>query len=93
MKHGKGFLLNLMEKSIYLSSEKQKNIKFKVNIDKKVTLSIPMKMSLDKTKDFVKKKSKLDKKQQDFYDTFRTNSGKITFEDGETVYLLGSNIK
>ena len=28
-----------------------------MNIDKKVTLSIPMKMSLDKAKDFVKKKA------------------------------------
>lgn len=46
----------------YVQRKNVKNINLKVNIDKKVTLSIPMKMPIDKAKDFVKKKSKLDKK-------------------------------
>lgn len=37
-----------------------KNMNLKVNIDKKVTLSIPMNMSLSKAKDFVRKKGKLE---------------------------------
>ena len=39
----------------YVQRKNVKNINLKVNINKKVTLSIPMKMSLDKAKDFVKK--------------------------------------
>ena len=35
----------------------------------------------------------MDKKQQDFYDTFAEQKENITFEDGETVYLLGKQYK
>ena len=77
----------------YVQRKNVKNINLKVNIDKKVTLSIPMKMSLDKAKDFVKKKANWIKKQQDFYDTFAEQKENITFEDGETVYLLGKQYK
>ena len=35
----------------YVQRKNVKNINLKVNIDKKVTLSIPMKMSLDKAKE------------------------------------------
>ena len=77
----------------YVQRKDVKNINLKVNIDKKVTLSIPMKMSLDKAKDFVKKKANWIKKQQDFYDTFAEQKENITFEDGETVYLLGKQYK
>ncbi len=65
-----------------------------MNIDKKVTLSIPMKMSLDKAKDFVKKKANwIKKKQQDFMIHLQNKKENITFEDGETVYLLGKQYK
>ena len=77
----------------YVQRKNVKNINLKVNIDKKVTLSIPMKMTLDKAKDFVKKKANWIKKQQDFYDTFVEQKENITFEDGETVYLLGKQYK
>ena len=50
----------------YVQRKNVKNINLKVNIDKKVTLSIPMKMPLDKAKDFIKKKANWIKKQQDF---------------------------
>ena len=62
----------------YVQRKNVKNINLKVNIDKKVTLSIPMKMSLDKAKDFVKKKANWIKKQQDFYDTFAEQKENIT---------------
>ena len=77
----------------YFQRKNVKNINLKVNIDKKVILSIPMKMSLDKAKDFVKKKANWIKKQQDFYDTFTEQKENITFENGETVYLLGNQYK
>ena len=77
----------------YVQRKNVKNINLKVDIDNKVTLSIPMKMSLDKAKDFVKKKANWIKKQQDCYDTFAEQKENITFEDGETVYLLGKQYK
>ena len=90
----KDFIESNGEKIYFFVQRKNvKNINLKVNIDKKVTLSIPMKMSLDKAKDFVKKKANWIKKQQDFYDTFAEQKENITFEDGETVYLLGKQYK
>ena len=82
-------------KKIYFYVERKnvKNINLKVNIDKKVTLSIPMKMSLDKARDFVEQRVSWIKKQQDFYDTFAEQKENITFEDGETVYLLAKQYK
>lgn len=77
----------------YVQRKNVKNINLKVNIDKKVTLSIPMKMSLDKARDFVEQRVSWIKKQQDFYDTFAEQKENITFEDGETVYLLGKQYK
>ena len=56
----------------YVQRKNVKNINLKVNIDKKVTLSIPMKMSLDKAKDFVKKKAS---------DTISRNIKKIWYKN------------
>lgn len=77
----------------YIQRKKVKNMNLKVNIDKKVTISIPMKMSLDVAKDFIRKKSNWIKKQQEYYDTFSEQKENITFENGETVYLLGKQYK
>ena len=77
----------------YIQRKKVKNMNLKVNIDKKVTISIPMKMSLDVAKDFIRKKSNWIKKQQEYYDTFSEQKENITFENGETVYLLGEQYK
>mgnify|MGYP004489409765 CR=1 FL=1 len=77
----------------YIRRKDIKNINLKVNIDKKVTLSIPKKMPLDKAKDFVKKKANWIRKKLDFYDTFAKQKEKITFENGEIVYLLGKQYK
>ncbi len=77
----------------YIQRKNIKNLNLKVNVNKTVTLSIPMKLSLDKAKDFIKKKSKWIKKQQDFFDTFAEQKENLTFENGETVYLLGKQYK
>lgn len=70
-----------------------KNINLKVNLDKKVTMSIPMNMEIETAKEFIKKKAEWIKKQQNHYDSFEAHKEKITFENGETVYLLGKQYK
>ncbi len=70
-----------------------KNINLKVSIDKKVSLSIPTKMPLNKAKEFVEKKANWIKKQKDFYDTFAEQKERLTFESGDTIYLLGKQYK
>jgi hypothetical protein len=77
----------------YVQRKNVKNINLKVNIDKKVTMSIPMKMDIVKAKDFIKQKANWIKKQQEFYNTFSEQKENITFENGETVYLLGKQYK
>lgn len=73
----------------YIQRKNVKNINLKVSIDKKVIVSIPMKMPLDKAKDFIKRKSDWIKKQQDYYDDIVEQKENLTFETGETIYLLG----
>ena len=73
----------------YIQRKNVKNINLKVSIDKKVTVSIPMKMPLDKAKDFIKHKSDWIKRQQDYYDGIVEQKENLTFETGETLYLLG----
>ena len=73
----------------YIQRKNVKNINLKVSIDKKVTVSIPMKMPLDKAKDFIKRKSDWIKKQQDYYNDIVEQKETLTFETGETIYLLG----
>ncbi len=82
------------EKIEFLIERKNvKNINLKVNIDKKVTMSIPMKMPLEKAKEFIMKKANWIKKQQEFYDTFAEPKENLSFENGDTVYLLGKQYK
>lgn len=82
------------EKIVFFVQRKNiKNINLKVNINKKVTMSIPMKMDINIAKEFVKKKAEWIKKQQNYYDSFTDKRENITFEDGETVYLLGKQYK
>jgi hypothetical protein len=52
-----------------------------------------MKMDIVKAKDFIKQKANWIKKQQEFYNTFSEQKENITFENGETVYLLGKQYK
>ena len=82
------------EKIYFIIQRKNiKNINLKVNIEKKVSISIPTKMPLNRAKEFVKKKANWIKKQKDFYDTFEKQKERLTFENGETVYLLGKQYK
>ena len=82
------------EKIIFFIQRKNiKNINLKVNIDKKITMSIPMKMEIEIAKEFIKNKVDWIKKQQEYYDTFKEEKENITFENGETVYLLGKQYK
>lgn len=82
------------EKIVFFVQRKNvKNINLKVNLDKKVTMSIPMKMEIEIAKEFIKKKAEWIKKQQKYYDSFAEVKENITFENGETVYLLGKQYK
>ena len=82
------------EKIVFFIQRKNiKNINLKVNLDKKVTMSIPMKMEIEIAKEFVKKKAEWIKKQQNYYESFTEEKENITFENGETVYLLGKQYK
>ncbi|MCI8621299.1 MAG: M48 family metallopeptidase [Clostridia bacterium] len=77
----------------YLQRKNVKNMNLRVNIDKKVTLSIPRKMPLNKAREFVSTKFEWIKKQQDFYDKFRMQREELKFICGETIYLLGNKYK
>ena len=82
------------EKIVFFVQRKNiKNINLKVNLDKKITMSIPMKMEIEIAKEFVKKKVEWIKKQQNYYESFAEEKENITFENGETVYLLGKQYK
>ncbi len=82
------------EKIVFFVERKNiKNINLKVNLDKKVTMSIPKKMEIEIAKEFVKNKAEWIKKQQNYYDSFAEKKEDITFENGETVYLLGKQYK
>lgn len=82
------------EKIIFFVQRKNvKNINLKVNIDKKVTISIPMKMKIEDAKEFIKNKASWIKQQQEFYESFAEQKENIKFEDGETIYLLGKQYK
>jgi len=82
------------EKIVFFVKRKNiRNINLKVNLDKKITMSIPMKMEIEIAKEFVKKKVEWIKKQQNYYESFAEEKENITFENGETVYLLGKQYK
>ncbi len=82
------------EKIVFFVQRKNvKNINLKVNLDKKVTMSIPMKMDIETAKEFIKKKAEWIKKQQNYYESFTDKKENISFEEGETVYLLGKQYK
>ena len=73
----------------YIQRKKIKNMNLRVHKDKKVTISIPMRLSLEKAKSFVKSKASWIKKQQKFYDTHIEQKENEKIENGGKVYLLG----
>ena len=85
--------INGEEIIFFLQRKNIKNINLKVDIDKKVSMSVPTKMTIETAKDFIKSKAKWIKKQQEFYSFFDEFKENITFENGETVYLLGKQYK
>lgn len=77
----------------FVQRKRIKNLNLKVNVDKTVTLSIPMRLSMDVAKDFVRKKSGWIKKQQNFYERVLKEKENLKFENDETMYLLGKKYK
>ena len=73
----------------YIQRKDIKNMNLRVSKDKKVTISIPKKMPLEKAEEFINKKVNWIKKQLEFYDTYAKKKEKITFENENIVYLLG----
>lgn len=76
---------------IYFSIQKKKikNMNLRVHRDLTITLSIPMKMSVEKAKEFVKKKWAWIKKQQKFYEACAMTKENLDFNCVGITYLLG----
>lgn len=73
----------------YIQRKKVKNMNLKVHRDKKVTVSIPMRLPLETAKSFVRSKASWIKKQQDFYDTYIEQQEDEKIQNGGTTYFLG----
>lgn len=73
----------------YIRRKKVKNMNLKVHRDKKVTVSIPMRLPIETAKKFVASKINWIKKQQEFYDTYIEQKEDERLKNGETVYFLG----
>ena len=69
----------LPEIYFFVQRKRIKNLNLKVNVDKTVTLSIPMRLSMDVAKDFVRKKSGWIKKQQNFYKRVLKEKENLTY--------------
>lgn len=80
---------------IYFSIQRKKikNMNLRVNRDKSVTLSIPIKMSIEKAKKFVTLKVNWIKKQQKFYDAYENPKENLNFEKNGIACLLGKQYK
>ena len=70
--------------AFFVQRKNVKNINLRVDMNKNVTVSIPLEIKIDVVKDFIKQKAKWIKKQQDFYESFEEKKENITFENGET---------
>lgn len=74
----------------YVQRKKVKNLNLKVNAEKKVIISIPIRTPIETAKNFIRKKIKWIKKQQEFYEKISQKKESEEFKNGEKVYLLGS---
>ena len=70
-----------------------KNMNLRVGRDKEVTISIPKKMPTEKAKEFIKQKANWIKKHQKNYETNAKPKESKTFENGDILYLLGTQYK
>lgn len=77
----------------FVQRKKIKNMNLRVHRDKSVTLSIPIKMPIEKAKVFVSSKADWIKKQQEFYDTSSKQRENENLENGGIVYLKGEPYK
>lgn len=77
----------------YIQRKKIKNINLKVSIDRKVTISVPYRVSLEKAKEFILSKAEWIKKQQNAYEKSPLKKDSDVFENEEIVYLLGNPYK
>lgn len=84
--NGKKYYFEVLEKNI-------KNINLKVDVSKNIKISVPNGTEMEYIKTFVKEKCDWIQKQFDYYDSYIEEKENITFEDGETVYLLGKQYK
>ena len=76
-----------------IQRKKIKNINLKVSIDKKVTISVPYRISLEKVKEFILSKAEWIKKQQNAYEKSSLKKDSDVLKNGEIVYLLGNPYK
>lgn len=77
----------------FVQRKKIKNINLKVNVDGKITISMPMRMNIEKAKEFIKLKIAWIKKQQSSYERHLVLKESTNFEEGEILYLLGKQYK
>lgn len=73
----------------YVQKKKIKNMNLKVNKDKKIILSIPLKMPINEAKRFLMKHISWVKKRQEFYTVFAKVVENKEILNGEKVYVLG----
>lgn len=77
----------------FVQRKRIKNLNLKVNVDKTVILSIPMRLPMNIAKDFVRKKVAWIRKQQNFYEKVIKEKESLKFENNESMYLLGKKYK
>lgn len=77
----------------FVQRKKIKNINLKVNVDGKITISMPMRMKIEAAKDFIRLKIEWIKKHQNLYENNLVLKESVNFEEGEILYLLGKQYK
>lgn len=75
--------------NFYIIKKDIKNINMKVNKNKEIIISAPKKVKEEYIKELVIKKINWIRKQLNFYDNLMPINESLTFESGETIYLLG----
>ena len=75
--------------NFYIIKKDIKNINIKVNRNKEIIISAPKKVKDEYIKELVIKKINWIKKQINFYESLTPINESLTFESGETIYLLG----
>jgi predicted metal-dependent hydrolase len=91
---GKDYVIFKNKKIEYSLHEKDiKNISLKVTHDKNITLSVPYDTSTESVRKFLFKKLNWINKQIKYFDENFELKENLSFENGETIYLLGKQYK